>query len=87
MNTSKRAEACAAEALCLPPQCGYKTGRDRLYLRLPQEVVHRIDATSPLASWLEPGGLSADADSEIVVLVSERSSIDCCQVVIYELSV
>ncbi|KAL4858599.1 G protein-activated inward rectifier potassium channel 4 [Chlorella vulgaris] len=50
-------------------QCGYKTGRDRLYLRLPQEVVHRIDAASPLASWLEPGGLSADADSEIVVLL------------------
>jgi hypothetical protein len=51
-------------------QCGYKSGTDRLYLRLPQEVVHPIDDASPLASWLQPGGLSGDADSEIVVLVS-----------------
>lgn len=36
----------------------------------PQEVRHTIDAGSPLASWLEPGGLSEDADSEIVVVVS-----------------
>ncbi|KAL4443440.1 hypothetical protein ABPG75_011177 [Micractinium tetrahymenae] len=49
--------------------CGYSSGADRLYLRLPFEVVHTIDASSPLAGWLEPGGLSEDADSEIVVVL------------------
>ncbi|KAL4429159.1 hypothetical protein ABPG77_010138, partial [Micractinium sp. CCAP 211/92] len=59
----------------LPPfelrqlDCGYSTGADRLHLRLPVEVVHTIDSSSPLAGWLEPGGLSEDADSEIVVLL------------------
>lgn len=32
--------------------------------------MHRIDAASPLAGWLDAGGLSEDADSEIVVVVS-----------------
>ena len=51
-------------------QCGHADGTDRLHLRLPSEVVHQIDGNSPLASWHQPGGLSADADSEIVVVVT-----------------
>jgi hypothetical protein len=50
-------------------ECGYMKGTDKLHLRLPQEMVHTISPASPLASWLEPGGLSADADSEIVVVL------------------
>lgn len=56
----------------LPPalQCGFRAGTDKLYLRLPHELTHAIDAASPLAAWREQGGLSEDADSEIVVVVS-----------------
>ena len=53
-------------------QCGFKTGDDRLYLRLPVEVTHVIDDASPLAAWRQPGGLEADASSEVVVVVSRR---------------
>ena len=55
-------------------QCGFKDGSDRLHLRLPEEVAHRIAPASPLASWLQAGGggLSQDADSEIVVVVSPQ---------------
>lgn len=35
----------------------------------PLQVVHLIDADSPLIDWLHPGGMEADRDSEIVVLV------------------
>ena len=53
-------------------QCGFKDGSDRLHLRLPEEVTHRIVPASPLASWLQAGGggLSQDADTEIFVVVS-----------------
>lgn len=50
-------------------QCGYQTGNDRLYLRLPIEVIHVIDENSPLAAWQDPSGLDADISSEIVVVV------------------
>lgn len=51
-------------------QCGYHQGTDRLYLRLPVEVCHVIDERSPIASWLRPGGIMEDADSEIVVVIN-----------------
>lgn len=50
-----------------PGTCGHVCTLADLSL---QEVVHTIGPSSPLASWLEQGGLSADADSEIVVVVS-----------------
>ena len=50
---------------------GYRSGADRLLLRFPMVVAHVITADSPLASWLQgPSALHADADSEIVVVVS-----------------
>ena len=62
------------ESCPTPPllQCGFKDGSDRLHLRLPEEVAHRIVPASPLAGWLQAGGggLSLDADNEIVVVVS-----------------
>ena len=48
---------------------GHETGADRLCLRLPALVTHRITAESALAHWNEPGGILQDADSEIVVVV------------------
>ncbi len=48
---------------------GHETGADRLCLRLPALVTHRITADSALAHWNEPGGILQDADSEIVVVV------------------
>lgn len=36
------------------------------------DVRHVIDARSPLANWLEPGGVDSDLGSEIVVIVRER---------------
>ncbi|PSC68160.1 E set domain-containing [Micractinium conductrix] len=50
--------------------CGYDTGEDRLYLRLPVEVCHPITEGSPISNWLQPGGLMEDADSEIVVVIN-----------------
>uniref|UniRef100_A0A1D2A1X4 Uncharacterized protein n=1 Tax=Auxenochlorella protothecoides TaxID=3075 RepID=A0A1D2A1X4_AUXPR len=49
---------------------GYNTGADRLNLRLPVDVRHVIDARSPLANWLEPGGVDSDLGSEIVVIMN-----------------
>ena len=50
---------------------GYRNGEDRLLLRFPMVVAHVITPASPLAAWLQgPSALHADADSEIVVLVS-----------------
>lgn len=51
-------------------ECGFRDGADRLYLRLPMEVNHVIDDSSPLASWRDAEGLQADERSEIVVVVS-----------------
>lgn len=51
-------------------ECGYRSGEDRLYLRLPVEVSHPITEKSPIHQWLKPGGLMEDADSEIVVLIN-----------------
>ena len=47
-----------------------EVGRQRLLLRLPVLVCHRISESSPLRAWR--GGasaLAADANSEIVVVV------------------
>ncbi|KAL6773734.1 IRK1B [Auxenochlorella protothecoides x Auxenochlorella symbiontica] len=56
---------------CIPLECGYKTGEDRLYLRLPMELTHVIDEASPLAAWLQgEEGRAADADSEVVVMLT-----------------
>jgi hypothetical protein len=51
-------------------ECGYDTGEDRLYLRLPVQVAHKITDESPIAHWLKPGGMMEDADSEIVVVIN-----------------
>ncbi|KDD76315.1 inward potassium channel rectifier, partial [Helicosporidium sp. ATCC 50920] len=54
-------------------ECGYVDGTDRLHLRLPVEVAHVIDASSPLAAWDGPdatAALRADADAEVVVVLS-----------------
>eukprot|EP00887_Chlorella_sp_A99_P007248 scaffold2.g7248.t1 len=49
---------------------GQKAGTNRLQLRLPHEVVHVIDADSPLVDWLQPGGMAGDRLSEVVVLIN-----------------
>ncbi|GAB4816589.1 hypothetical protein N2152v2_003635 [Parachlorella kessleri] len=51
-------------------ECGFRSGADRLYLRLPVEVTHVIDESSPLAPWRYEAGLQEDALAEIVVLVT-----------------
>jgi hypothetical protein len=40
------------------------------------EVTHIITSDSPLATWLSPGGMLADLDSEIVVVVSSGCDQD-----------
>ncbi|KAI8110913.1 hypothetical protein M9434_004487 [Picochlorum sp. BPE23] len=50
--------------------CGYRNGSDRIHLRLPILVTHEIDEKSPLRSWAEPGGLAADSNAEIVVVIN-----------------
>ena len=51
-------------------ECGYEEGEDRLFLRLPVEVVHIVDDESPLRAWLNgPSELAKDADNEIVVQI------------------
>ena len=57
-------------------QCGYKNGSDRLHLRLPYILTHIIDADSPLAPWREPGGLDADRNSEIVVVINAYMNVN-----------
>ena len=50
---------------------GYQQGNDRLLLRFPLVITHVIDHHSPLRAWQSgPSALAADADSEIVVVVS-----------------
>ena len=50
---------------------GYQQGTDRLLLRFPLVISHTIDSHSPLRAWQAgPSALAADADSEIVVVVS-----------------
>lgn len=51
-------------------EVGYEDGRDRLLLWLPVMCKHVITEDSPLASWLKPSGVMADADCAIVVVVS-----------------
>ncbi len=51
-------------------QCGYRNGSDRIHLRLPTLLTHEIDEKSPLRSWREPGGLAADSNAEIVVVIN-----------------
>ena len=59
-------------------QLGHRRGLDRLYLRLPMEAVHMVDARSPLASWLAPGGMEADAEFEIVFVVEASEWLHAC---------
>jgi hypothetical protein len=53
-------------------EVGYEEGNDRLLLWLPVVCKHVITDSSPLASWLKPSGVMADADSAIVVVVSPQ---------------
>jgi len=48
---------------------GYDTGADRLSLWLPVIAKHVITPGSPIASWLQPGGLLKDADACVAVTV------------------
>jgi len=48
---------------------GYGDGSDRLSLWLPVVARHVIGPDSPLAGWLAPGGLLADADACVAVTV------------------
>ena len=52
-------------------EVGYDDGRDRVLLWLPIICKHVITDDSPLASWLKPSGIMADADASIVVVVSK----------------
>lgn len=45
-------------------------------MRLPSIVVHVIDTDSPLASWREPGGIDADARSEIVIVLNAYMNVN-----------
>ena len=50
---------------------GYQQGHDRLLLRFPLVISHVVDGQSPLRAWQAgPSAMAADADSEIVVVVS-----------------
>ena len=53
----------------IPLDMGYDTGADRLSLWLPVVAKHVIGPASPLAPWLEPGGLLRDADACVAVTV------------------
>ena len=47
-----------------------EVGRQRLLLRLPVLLCHRVTESSPLRAWRGgPSALAADANSEIVVVV------------------
>ena len=50
-------------------EVGYEDGSERLLLWLPVICKHVITEESPLASWLRPSGIMADADASIVVVV------------------
>ncbi len=58
-------------------EVGYEDGRDRVLLWLPTICKHVITDESPLASWLKPSGIMADADATIIVVVSH--SLLCTQ--------
>ena len=51
-------------------EVGYEDGRDRVLLWLPTICKHVITDDSPIASWLKPSGIMADADATIIVVVS-----------------
>ena len=51
-------------------EVGYEDGSERLLLWLPVICKHVITEDSPLANWLKPSGIMADADASIVVVVS-----------------
>ena len=55
-------------------EVGYESGADRLVMWLPVVVRHVITPESPLASWLQPGGTLADADSCILVVVRAQGT-------------
>ena len=54
-------------------EVGYEDGRDRVLLWLPTICKHVITDDSPLASWLKPSGIMADADATIVIVVCGAS--------------
>jgi hypothetical protein len=74
MNEETRIMNVHLHRICM--QCGYEDGSDRLYLRLPTLLRHVIDSDSPLAAWLEPGGMDADIRSEICVVVNGYMNYD-----------
>lgn len=53
-------------------EVGYEDGSERLMLWLPMICKHVITEDSPLAAWLKPSGIMADADASIVVVVRAR---------------
>ena len=58
---------------------GYRSGEDRLYLRVPVEISHVINDDSPLAAWRHAGGVAEqDSFSEIIVVVSVSASLPGC---------
>ena len=60
-------------------EVGYEDGRDRVLLWLPTICKHVITDESPLASWLKPSGIMADADATIVIVVSALSCNTPCR--------
>lgn len=50
-------------------EMGYEYGDDRILLWLPWIAKHVITPESPLANWLTPSGIMADANSCIAVVV------------------
>ncbi len=50
-------------------EVGYEDSSERLLLWLPVICKHVITEASPLANWLKPSGIMADADSSIVVVI------------------
>ena len=59
-------------------EVGYEDGSDHIVMWLPNIVRHRITPDSPLASWLTPGGVLADADSCILVVVRHLPGLQRC---------
>jgi len=52
---------------------GYDEGRDRMWMRFPVEIAHRVDDASPLRGWRTAAGVAADAGCEVVVVVEGQS--------------
>ena len=61
-------------------EVGYEDGSERLMLWLPMICKHVITEDSPLAAWLKPSGIMADADASIVVVVRALRTLcsRCC---------